>query len=264
MRVRAWLVFSLAICGAAPAAAQQDDRVYTWETPPESSVELSLLHVAVLKSRERETAFGKELSRSGLQLSSLELEYGVTDRWTAALYGDALIASDGVLHYSGARAETRYRLFDRYTRVVDTALALEFDAPRPSSGEPQAFAGRLIFSRDLSDLRLLANPIFELPITGDEAGAGVRLGFAGGVYYRRLWRVQPSLEYFATFGRLARPERAGKQRHVLYPGLRVRLVQRLDVLASVGLGLNRTSDRFALRALLTWEFETVPPSQRAR
>jgi hypothetical protein len=74
--------------------------------------------------------------------------------------------------------------------------------------------------------------------------------------------VQPAIEYFAAFGPLARPERVQQQRHVVYPGLRFRLAERLDVLAAVGLGLGGASDAFSARALLTYELETVAPSAR--
>jgi hypothetical protein len=253
---------SVLLLAVGSAQAQKEDRVYTWETPPEANVELSLLHVAVLDSEERSRLFGDDVSRSGLQMTSLEVEYGLTDRWTAALYLDVSMPEGGPLRYTGGRAETRYRFFDRYTRLVEMALALEVDVPRPASGEAQAFEGRLILSRDLGDVRVVANPIFELPITGDETGRGIDLGLAAGVYYRRAWLVQPAIEYFAAFGPLARPERVQQQRHVVYPGLRFRLAERLDVLAAVGLGLGGASDAFSARALLTYELETVAPSAR--
>ncbi len=257
---------ALTLSVAPHARAQEDDRVYVWDTPPEANVELSLLHVGVIDSSVRERGFGENESerRAGHQFSSLEAEYGLTDRWTAALYGDFELSSSGTFRYTGVRAETRYRLFDRYTRLVDTALSFEFDAPRPGSGDGQGFEARLIMSRDFGDFRAIANPVFELPITGREAGEGVMLGIASGLYFRRWWRVQPLLEYFATFGRIVRPERAAEQRHVLYPGARIRLASRFDVIATVGVGLTESSDRLSARLLATYEFETIPPSQRAR
>lgn len=260
-------IAAAATLSAVPHAhAQNDDRVYLWETPPEANVELSLLHVGVIESSVHERGFGENQakSRAGHQFSSLEAEYGLTDRWTASVYGDFELSSSGAFRYTGIRAETRYRLFDRYTRLVDTALSFEFDAPRPDSGEGQAFEARLIMSRDFGDFRAIVNPRFELPLTGDEAGEGVMLGVASGVYFRRWWRVQPLLEYFATFGRIVRPARAAEQRHVLYPGVRVRLASRFDALATVGVGLTESSDRLSARLLVTYEFETIPPSERAR
>lgn len=250
----------------SPAHAQKDDRVYTWDTPPEANLELSLLHVGVIHSSVRERGFGEDESerRSGHQFSSLEAEYGLTDRWTASLYGDFETSRSGTFRYTGVRAETRYRLFDRYTRLVDAAVSFEFDVPRPASGEGQAFETRLILSRDLGDWRAIVNPVFELPVTGPEAGEGVLLGLASGIYFRRWWGVQPLLEYFATFGRIVRPDRASQQRHVLYPGARMRIASRFDVLATVGVGLTDESDRLSGRVLVTYEFETMPPSQRAR
>lgn len=257
------LVAGAALSVSLPATAQEDDRVYEYETPPESNLELLWLDVAVLKSDLHEQRFGEETKREGLQLSAFEAEYGVTDRWSVAAYGDFEAGPGGPLRYRGVRVETRYRLFEPRVRWFDTSLSAELVLPRPSSGEGQTLDTRVVLQRDIEDFRVIANPIFELALSGEHTGEGIELGAAVGVYYRRFAVVQPAVEYFASFGRVARPHEANEQRHVIYPTVQFWLAPRLSLLVSVGFGLTAASDDISGRGLLSYTFETVRPSERA-
>lgn len=248
----------------APAHAQQDDQVYHWETPDTGWFELQMLNAFVLASDAPYERFGGAPTRRGLEQHFLEVEYGLTDRWSAGVYADFELPPHDGFRYSGVRVESNYRFFDRYQRIVELALHAEVLVPRPSSGDGEELETRLILQRDLSDLRLVVNPGFELPLSGEHAGKGIDFALSAGAYYRRFWRVQPALEYFASFGSIAEPLPAKAQRHVIYPGARVYLAPGLSWLWSAGIGLNRASDRWLLRGLLSWEFETVRPADQMR
>src|SRR5262245_37549624 len=58
----------------------------------------------------------------------IELEYGITDHWDAALYNmfDMITSGDTDSGYAGFRIETRYRLSDRGEWPIDPVLYLEF------------------------------------------------------------------------------------------------------------------------------------------
>jgi hypothetical protein len=249
---------------ARSAQAQEDDQVYHWETPEAGWFELQLLNAFVLASDAPYERFGGARTRAALEQHFAEVEYGLTDRWTAGVYADFERSPDGPFRYSGVRVESNYRFFERYQRVVELALHAEVLVPRPSSGAGQELETLLVLQRDVSDFRFVANPGFELPLSGSQRDEGVEFALGAGVYYRRFWRVQPALEYFATFGPVARPLAGGEQRHVLYPGARVYLAPGLSWLLSVGVGLNRTSDRWLARGLLNWEFESVRPAEQLR
>lgn len=259
------LVASAVVCLTTRSAhAQQDDQVYHWETPDTGWFELQMLNAFVLSSNAPYDRFGSAPSRQGLQQHFVEVEYGLTDRWSAGVYGDFELPPDGTFRYSGVRVESNYRLFDRYQRIVELGLHAEVMVPRPSSGAGEELETRLILQRDLSDVRVVANPGFELALSGSERGEGIEFSLSAGIYYRRFWRVQPALEYFANFGPVAEPLPASEERHVLYPGARVYIVPGLSWLWSAGIGLNRTSDRWLLRGLLSYEFGTVDPADQMR
>lgn len=248
---------------ALEAHAQQDDQVYHWETPDTGWFELQMLNAFVLASDTPYRRFSGAETRQGLEQHFVEVEYGLTDRFSAGVYADFELPPSDTFRYSGVRVESNYRLFDRYQRIVELALHAEVLVPRPSSGAGEALETRLILQRDFSDLRVVANPGFALPLSGDTS-EGIEFSVAAGIYYRRFWRVQPALEYFAEFGSVAEPSPASEQRHVLYPGARVYLAPGLSWLVSVGIGLNDASDRWLLRGLLSYEFPTVRPADQMR
>ncbi len=248
---------------ALDASAQEDDQIYHWETPRTGWFELQMLNAFVLASAAPYDRFAGAETRKGLEQHFVEVEYGLTDRWSAGVYADFELPPSDSFRYSGVRVESSYRFFERYERVVELALHAEVQVPRPSSGAGEELETRLVLQRDFSDLRVVANPGFALPLSGD-ASEGLEFSLAAGVYYRRFWRVQPALEYFAEFGSVAAPSPASEQRHVLYPGARVHLAPGLSWLLSVGIGLNETSDRWLLRGVLSYEFPTVPPADQMR
>jgi hypothetical protein len=258
------IAFAMSSTLTGPAHAQQDDQVYAWETPEAGWFELQMLNALVLASRAPYERFEARGTRAGLEQHFAEVEYGLTDRWSAGVYADFERSPHGPFRYSGIRVESNYRLFERYQRIVELGLHAEVLLPRPSSGAGEELETRLIMQRDFADLRFVVNPGFELPLSGSERGDGLDFALDAGVYYRRFWRVQPALEYFARFGPVAEPVRGAEQRHVLYPGARVRLAPGLSWLLSVGIGLNRTSDRWLARGLLSWEFETIRPADQMR
>jgi hypothetical protein len=263
----AWLGLSLGVgcllCARA-AAAQDEDIVYEWETPDEGWMELSLLDAVVVQSDEKYTDFGANGTRSGLDLTQFEVGYAITDRWVTSLYGTFVKAPGEPLRYSGARVETRYRLFDRYQRIVDAALYGELKFQRGDPKQAQELETRLILERDVEDLRFAANPRFDITLKGSETSEGIEFGLASSVFYRRFRIVQPGVEYFADFGPLQSPHRASRQRHVLYPAVHLRPARNLDILLAFGVGLTSASDETLARTIISYEFETLRPSDRSR
>jgi len=246
------------------ASAQQDDEVYPWETPEQGWFELEMLNAFVLDSNAPYRRFEGEGTRAGLQQHFVEVTYGLTDRWSASVYTDAELPPSGNFRYSGMRVASNYRFFERYQRIVEMGLHVEVLLPRPSSGANEELETRLILQRDFADLRVVANPGFELPLSGESSRQGIEFSVGAGLYYRRFWRVQPAVEYFADFGPVAEPDGWSEQRHVIYAGARVFIVPGLSWLLTGGAGLNEASDRWLLRGILSYEFGTVRPADQMR
>lgn len=248
---------------APPARAQNEDHVYAWETPARAWTELSVLNTLVVESQAPYEQFSGAATRSGLQQHFVELGYGMTDAWEVGAYGDFERSPGGPFRYSGVRLETSYRLFDRYQRLVDSALHLELRLPRGSSGHDEELEALVVLQRDWGDFRGVLNPAVELPLSGEHFAEGVSFRVAAGLYWRRFWRLQPSLEYFGEIGPVADPKPPDEERHVIYPGVRVRIVPGMSWLLSAGFGLNRASDGWLLRGVFSYEFSTLRPSEQA-
>jgi hypothetical protein len=87
----------------------------------------------------------------------IELEYGITDRWDAALYNMLDITSgDTESGYAGFKVETRYRPADRGEWFVDPVLYLEFQQLYRGDANQKAEA-KLILAKDIGNVNIAGN-----------------------------------------------------------------------------------------------------------
>ncbi len=107
----------------------------------------------------------------------LELEYGITDRFNAALYSVyEQVADSQSLTYLGYKMELKYRIAEKNELPVDVLLYAEQEV---STEEGNVFEGKLILGKDIGRLNLTYNQIYErLANTGEEEN-----GYAFGINY---------------------------------------------------------------------------------
>lgn len=284
-------VLVAAAAGAAPAAAQRY-RVYQWDTPMQGWAEPALWNSVVAKSDLDYSHFGRTVREQGVTAHSAEFEYGMTDQFTLSTYADFESAPGLPLRYTAARVEGRYRFGSRYQRFFDPAIYLEYSVPRAKYEASQELEARLILQRDLNDFRLVLNPIvgrtFSNQSSASESGAsgsgssgsgehgggsemvgtenaGSRLsgGFAGGLYWRRYHLLQPGVEYYNQVGPLGQLLAVRDQRHAIVPTVDLRFIPGLDWNLGLVVGLTPGSDRFTVKSVLSYEFQTIRPSSKA-
>jgi hypothetical protein len=239
-------------------------RVYQWETPMQGWAEPTLWSSYVPRSDRRYDHFGDSTrTYGGLWAHSIELEYGLTDSWSVALYSDLERPSGGPVKYTRTRAEMRYRLFNRFDRLFNPALYLEYYAPAGGYG-PNELEGRVILEKDFNDLRVDLNPTFSKKLSGDGVKDGVSLEGAAGMYYRRYLFFQPGLEYHPRFGPIGAPLPVRDQTHVVFATADLRPLPGWWWQLGVGRGLTAGSDRWTIRSALAYELQTIRPSEQAR
>jgi hypothetical protein len=259
-------IFAMALVAAhAPVFAQEAEtfpRVYAWETPPNGWFELSIWHTVVANSNVAYNRFGLSQTREGLIAQSLEVEYGLTDRAVVAVYGDVERPENHAIAFTQARIEARYRLFDRYERLLNPTLYVEYYFPREAYGAPEHLEARLILERDFGDLRFDLNPVLTKTLSGPEVTERSNLGFAAGIYYRRFYWIQPGVEVFWNMGPIGEAVAIGRHWILISPSIDVYLQTRLYWHVAAGIGATDGSDRLLLRSYLTFEFETVRPSSQ--
>ena len=254
----------LGVVLAATPARAQFDKVYQWEVPPQGALEITAWTQYVPTSSVDYDRFGLDTSREDLGLYTVEVEYGLTDRFTAGAYVDAEDPHTSPLRYARARLVGRYAFFGKNERAFRPAVYVEFIQPRETTDEPSEVEARFIAERDVGDLRVDLNPIVSHATSGDAIRDGFEGSLAAGVYYRRYRSVQPGIEYFADIGPLASPDAVSEQRHILYPTLDVRPYRGLRWHVGVGFGLTGGSDAVTLRSILSYEFGTVSPANQRR
>ena len=216
------LALTLATVAVATRAEAQFYRTYEWETPVQGWAEPSLWSTWVAKSDEPYAHFGDSTTtRAGLWAHSVELEYGMSDNWSVALYADGERPAGGPFRYTRTRAEMRYKLFTRYARFMNPALYLEYYAPAGGYG-PNELEGRVILEKDLNDWRLDLNPTFSKVLSGDEVSKGLELEGSSALVYRRFLLLQPSIEYYPKFGEIGRPDPLHDQRQLVFAALALR------------------------------------------
>ncbi len=184
-----------------PAHAQLD-KVYGWETPARGWLEPTVWTQFVPASDLEYERFDGAPSRENLLLQTVELEYGLTGSFAVGAYADFERADGEAFRYAQVRIVAQWALFSRYERFFDTALYAEYYQPRASYGEPSELEARLILEKDIGDIRLRLNPIVSKATSGDEISNGLEGAFAGGLYYRRFYFLQPGVEYYASIGEL--------------------------------------------------------------
>ena len=272
--------------GAVPGGAQRY-RVYQWDTPMQGWAEPALWNSWVAKSNLDYSHFGKTVREQGVTAHSAEFEYGMTDQFTLATYADFESAPGLPLRYTAARVEGRYRFGSRYQRFLDPAIYLEYSVPRAKYEAAQELEARLILQRDLNDFRLVLNPIVGRTFSnqsstsssgssasGEHGGgsemvgtenAGSRFsgGFAGGLYWRRYHLAQPGIEYYNQVGPLGQLLAVRDQRHAIVPTVDLRFIPGLDWNVGVVVGLTPGSDKYTVKSVLSYEFQTIRPSSKA-
>jgi hypothetical protein len=150
----------------SPGAAHADRRAYgqTYEavTAPEGELDVEMW---TTYARLGEVD-GGPASRGVRQM--IELEYGVTDHWDAAIYNMFDFAQgDTESGYAGLKIETRYRPSFRGEWFVDPVIYAEFQQLFRGDAH-QKYELKLILARDVGRLNLALNLAFEEERTVDD------------------------------------------------------------------------------------------------
>jgi hypothetical protein len=253
-RVMAGLITAAWIGIALPAHAL-DFKVYPYTTPSEGEMELAYWWTTFVKSDKSYDYFGKPLNKQGLQQQSLEIEYGMTDRWTIAGYADFEKPKDGEFKYVQARAVmSRYRFFEQGERFIDGAVEIEYYLPYKKYSNAEKIETRVILEKDIRQISIMLNPVFEKDVSGSEVGAGMEFEYAAGLYFRATPWLTPGLEFYGVMGELSNLKPKNQQEHYIFPRLGFKFQHRVSIDIGYGFGLTHASDDRVIKTILELEF----------
>jgi hypothetical protein len=156
---------------------------------------------------------------------SLEIEYGISNSWTVALYADFEHPRGGKnLKWIRTKAVMlHYQLFEKNKMPVDIGLYLEYKLPRKEYKFSEELEFKLILEKDIKFHRVVLNPTFEKQISGEDVEEGVEFIFNAAYAYTVSLIFQPRLEYYSKMGELYELPAYADQKNYIFLGILLNL-----------------------------------------
>jgi hypothetical protein len=147
-----WFTGMAILLSGGAAFADQKNYVWTYDygTLARGSSEVEFYQTAVTKDIQTRNASDWK--------QQVELEYGITDHLDAALYQMYEQPADGAMSYAGYKLRLRYRVAERNQLPVDLLLYAEHQV---NITDENAFEGKLIFAKDIGNMNIAYNQIYE-------------------------------------------------------------------------------------------------------
>jgi len=227
-------------------------KVYGYQGPDAGEIELVYWTDYIASSDLQMPFFGKTVDREGLWAHTFEIEYGVTDQWTIAGYGDFEQPSGERLKFVQWRGVfARYRFFERGRRFFDTAIYLEYYFPRADwQGAGEKIEARLILEKQLGSAVLRLNPKLEKTLSGPEVEEGLEFEYAASLYTGLTPVVRPGVEFYGSMGEVSNLRSRALQEHYIVPAVTWQLLRNVAWNLGVAFGLTRASDDLIVKSII--------------
>ncbi len=113
--------------------------------------------------------FGDMVDRNGLTAHSIELEYGLSNKWTAGFYLDFEQPKGANLRHIKTKALMFHgRFWEKGERPVDLGLYVEYIFPRKAYKNAEQLEVKCILEKDIGFHSLVLNPTFEKNVSGPD------------------------------------------------------------------------------------------------
>jgi len=246
------LLAGLAVAAPARALNFFELEVYPATTEGKGLHELESTSSYVANGRAGSAEGEDEPPRNRLLRTSLEYDYGLTDRIDVATYLDLQRPNGADVEYAGSRFRARGALWEKGEFPVDLGWYVEAEVPHDTESQLE-LEFRPILSRDVGRFSVDLNPSFELPTVSEERRT-LEFNYAARVYYRLSRRLVPGIEFYGGIGQIRAIDGSQEQEHYIFPTLYGRLARGLKFVAGPGFGLTRASDPVILKLGLEYEF----------
>src|SRR5262245_27798662 len=215
-------------------------QVYEYETVPKGMLNLET-HVNYVGKGVKFFEGPVYPTNNQLHLT-YELTRGITDHFELAGY---LVLGrrpgQGPLEYAGARIRPRYRFPERWGLPVKISLSAEVGFPRRVFEENSVtLEVRPIVERSFGKLQLDLNPVIGRALRGPGTSDGWDFEPSFRIAYKASKRVEPSLEYYGSYGPITGFRPVNEQVHLFYPGADINVTE--NIVWNVGVGLAATPE----------------------
>jgi len=181
-----------------------------------------------------------------------EMEYGVTDHWLTAVYGDFRKRPGQTFAYQGFKWENIYQLFGEGEQWLDAGLYLEYFKPKASLNQPDAFEFKLLLEKESGRLVNTANLIFTREV-GRNAVTSTIAGYA----WRSKWswqrEIEAGIELYGSLGPVHNTNSLSGQQHQLGVVLLGKLPGDLSYEIGYLFGLTSATERGMIKCVIAYE-----------
>lgn len=231
-------------------------KVYSYQTAEAGEKEL-VYWFSALSSDRYYSFFGEEVSRDGLMAHSIEMEYGLSNKWTAGLYLDFEQPNGEKLKHIKTKALMFHgRFWEKGERPFDLGLYVEYILPRKEYKDAEEIEIKWILEKDYGFHTLVLNPTFEKKISGKDVNEGVEFALNAGWYYKKNLTVQPGIEFYSKWGELADMHAFDESKLYIFPAVDIVLGKKGIITwhTGAGFGLTDPTDNFVFKSILSIGF----------
>lgn len=198
-------------------------------------------------------SFDSDPAIDGSARHQFELEYGVTDRWQTAIYGDFRKRPGQSFAYQGLKWENIFQLFEQGERWLDAGLYAEYIIPESSLNKPDVIEFKMLLEKESGKVVNTANLTLK-----KELGANATKNTTAGYAWRSKWRwmkqAEPAIEIYGSLGELGGFNPVAQQSHQAGPVLHGKLSGGIGYEIGYLFGLTSGSDDGVLKLILGYEF----------
>jgi hypothetical protein len=231
-------------------------KVYPYMTAEAGEKEVVYWFSAV-SSDHQYSFFGDVIDRHGLTAHSVELEYGLSNKWTAGLYFDFEQPAGQQLRHIKTKALMFHgRFWEKGERPVDLGLYVEYILPRKEYADAEQLELKIIMEKDFGFHSLVLNPTFEKNVSGHDISEGLEFAVNGGWYYRESLKIQPGVEFYTKWGEVREMSPFKESNVYLFPSIDIIFGTHGSITwhTGAGFGLTEPADNFVFKSILSFGF----------
>lgn len=236
-------------------------KVYGYQPAEAGELELVIWNSYIPSSDLYYSYFGSKTKREGLFAHSVELEYGLSNKFGVALYFDFENPKGEDFKFIRTKAlMAHWALFNKGSRPIDIALYIEYIIHNKNYKDYEELEVRLILEKDIGPFRIDLNPIFEKKVSGSGVDEGLEFNYAAGLYYMhdgegipvsKNFIIRPGIEFYGKLGEISDFKPKQMQQHYIFPTLDFTIGKILKWHAGFGFALNDASDKLTFKSILS-------------
>jgi len=196
-------------------------------------------------------------------LHEVELEYGITSKWTQSLYIDYDQLAGKVNEITSIKTEFNYAFSEKGENFVDFRMNIEYamavnnhvDAFN-SRNTPDTIEFRPIFEKNFEKFSLVFGLVIskELSAPNNVPLGKWTLGFANAIMMNLTDRIGFNLEFHSFMGESQDLRFLNRLSHYLVPNIDYMVTKNMTFSVGAGFGLTPISDNFTLRISVASSF----------